>query len=680
MLDLGTIKASIEMSTDKAIQSLQQFEDRARSTASSLGQGFTSAGQALMPLTAGITAIGVASVKSASDVSEMQSKFNVVFGELSNDAEQWANTYSDAIGRSKYEIQEAISNQADLYTGMGMTKQEALELSKQATQLSYDLASFNNVQDSQAIEAMTKAMMGETESMKMLGVNLTDTIMENSEFVKSTGKAWKEMTLAEKATARYNEAMKQSKNAIGDAERTSDGFANQMKAMKGSLHEASVAIGNVLLPMLTPLVQGLNEFLQKVVAVAEENPKLVQTVVAVGGALAMLGPTLLLVGKLLTFIGTTALPIIPIMAGLGLAFVALAGSSDVFMNKMVAFGSNLINNVANAFTRLLEMMPQVITIGLNLITGFIQGVFQGIPNFLAGLMSLINFGLSAIRVRIPEWIQMGMDLIFQLVNGIKNRIPTWLTAIGEGIMRVLNLIATNLPQFLAKGIDIVVNIVNGIARNIPKIMTTMGQLLGKAIAKIVEYLPQFLAKGLEIVVKLVAGLIQNLPKLLEAGKNLLNAVKDGIKGAIGGLLSVGRDIVNGLLNGIKSAWGSIKSWVGNAISSLNPFRSIPVQITPEISGDIQGENTPSLLRNGNTFISDIMKRPENFGIGRRRTFDVTNYVPEKAVLDKYGEDKTIKLEATFNVDGREMARTTAVYMKDELEEIEYYENRLGGAL
>ena len=52
--------------------------------------------------------------------------------------------------------------------------------------------SFNNVNDAQAIDAMTKALMGETESAKMLGVNLTDTIMETSEFTKATGKSQKE--------------------------------------------------------------------------------------------------------------------------------------------------------------------------------------------------------------------------------------------------------------------------------------------------------------------------------------------------------------------------------------------------------------------------------------------------------------------------------------------------------
>ena len=171
-MDLGTARIKVTADTQEAQNNLSKLK--------STGESLSGVGTALMPLTGAIAGVGLASIKASADAGEMQSKFKTVFGEISKEAESWANTYADAIGRSKYEVQEAIANQADLYTGMGMTSKEALELSKNATSLAYDLASFNNTTDSQAIEAMTKAMMGETESMKMLGVNLSDTIMEQS--------------------------------------------------------------------------------------------------------------------------------------------------------------------------------------------------------------------------------------------------------------------------------------------------------------------------------------------------------------------------------------------------------------------------------------------------------------------------------------------------------------------
>lgn len=114
--------------------------------------------------------------------------------------------------------------------------------------------SFNNVNDATALEAMTKAMFGETEMAKRLGLNLSVTTMKNSEYVKSLGKNWDAMTQAEKAEAYYQEALKQSVNAIGDAERSSGSYTNQMKRLESAKTRLYEVIGTQLLPIFTPLV------------------------------------------------------------------------------------------------------------------------------------------------------------------------------------------------------------------------------------------------------------------------------------------------------------------------------------------------------------------------------------------------------------------------------------------
>ena len=101
---------------------------------------------------------------------------------------------------------------------------------------------------------MTKAMFGETEMAKQLGLNLNATTMQNSEYVKSLGKSWDSLTQAEKAEAYYQEALKQSVNAIGDAERSSGSYTNQMKRLESAKTRLYEVIGTQLLPIFTPLV------------------------------------------------------------------------------------------------------------------------------------------------------------------------------------------------------------------------------------------------------------------------------------------------------------------------------------------------------------------------------------------------------------------------------------------
>lgn len=135
-----------------------------------------------------------------------------------------------------------------------MSEDTAGDLSKKYTELAYDLASFNNVNDSTAIEAMTKAMFGETEMAKQLGLNLSATTMQNSEYVKSLGKSWDSLSQSEKAEAYYQEALAQSVNAVGDAERSSNSYANQIRRTQAKITEFTETLGAYFLPMATKIV------------------------------------------------------------------------------------------------------------------------------------------------------------------------------------------------------------------------------------------------------------------------------------------------------------------------------------------------------------------------------------------------------------------------------------------
>lgn len=242
------------------ISDLQKGLNETQKQLSGFGNGLTSS----MKKIAGAIATGFAVDKiigfgseclnAAATLEEMENKFTVVFKNTGDSVRQWAKEYGDAIGRSQTEIMTAVSNQADLMIGMGMTEEVAGDLSKKYVELAYDLASFNNVNDATALEAVTKAMFGETDMAKQLGVNLSVATMENSEYVKSLGKKWDALSQSEKAEAYYQEMVKQSTNAIGDATRSADSYTNQVKRLESVKRGLYEVIGTQLLPIFTPLV------------------------------------------------------------------------------------------------------------------------------------------------------------------------------------------------------------------------------------------------------------------------------------------------------------------------------------------------------------------------------------------------------------------------------------------
>ena len=160
------IRGDIEDIQQK-LSTVQKSVGKTQSAFSKIGGGIAKVGKGIAIAGAAVsgaaTLIGKKSLDAAAYVEEMENKFNVVFSNTSSAMDEWATDFANAIGRNNTEIKTAISNQADLMIGMGMSEEAAGDLAKQYTTLAYDLASFNNVSDEQAIEAMTKALMGETE-------------------------------------------------------------------------------------------------------------------------------------------------------------------------------------------------------------------------------------------------------------------------------------------------------------------------------------------------------------------------------------------------------------------------------------------------------------------------------------------------------------------------------------
>lgn len=672
-MDLGTARIKVTADTQEAQSNLSKLK--------STGESLSGIGKSLMPLTGAIAGVGLASIKASADAGEMQSKFKTVFGEISKEAENWANTYADAIGRSKYEVQEAIANQADLYTGMGMTSKEALELSKNATSLAYDLASFNNTTDSQAIEAMTKAMMGETESMKMLGVNLSETIMEQSEFVKSTGKSWKEMTLAEKATARYHEALKQSPNAFGDAERTAMSFTNQMKAMKGNFEELGVAIGNTIVPLLEPLVIQFNNMLSGITKLAEENPKLVGTLVAVAGALAVIPPILFLVGKgMALFAGLSAGAVTAIgvavgaLAVLGTAFLPLEEIIPSVTEKFGSFMSNLV-------TKIVEKLPEFTAKAIEIINALLNGFVNNFPILLQGFITIIGQLIQGIWTLLPQFLSSAGEIIGALFNGLVTNAPKLVGKIADIMVQLISKIAQNLPQFLQKGIELVTKMISGIGQKMPQIVSKIFQMISNCLQEIGKRLPEFMKKGMEIVLKVIDGLWKNKGQILKAIGDLIKGVINSAGNAIKGFLDIGKNIVNNIKQGISGAWNGLTSWVSGKLKNIpvigGLFRSVE---SPEGTVEPAMEGV-AMARGFSDMPSLFGATPKRSGVTRSSKDNKTNK-EIKELMNKIdsliSQDKEIAIQVPLTVDGKQIARASAKYMESELSTINSRKTRLAG--
>ena len=200
----------------------------------------------------------------ARDAEETTNKFKTVFSSMGDVATRTAKTLADSYGMAHTTAMELLGDTGDILVGFGFTEESALELSKKVQELSVDLASFTNYAGgaSGASQALTKAILGETESAKALGIVLRQGTKEFKDSVAALQEVEGMTYNQAMATTLLNDAYEQSGKAIGDFSRTSDDLANRERILGERTKELREELGKALLPLfhdLTSAALGLVE-------------------------------------------------------------------------------------------------------------------------------------------------------------------------------------------------------------------------------------------------------------------------------------------------------------------------------------------------------------------------------------------------------------------------------------
>ncbi|WP_407399678.1 phage tail tape measure protein [Treponema sp.] len=306
-MDLAGLFVKVGVKTEQAASALKDFTEKASENAQKIGDKWITAGdkiskigQKLMPVTLAITAAGVAAVKYASDTEEALNKVEVAFGDSAGTVEDFASTTLKTYGIAKGTALDMAALFGDMSTSLGIAPDKAAELSKSLVGLAGDLASFKNMDIASVTTALNGVFTGETESLKRLGIVMTQTNLDAYAMANGFNKTTAEMSQAELVMLRYSYVMSMTTNAQGDFARTSDGTANQLRMAQESVKELAAEFGEMLLPAVAKVLSKINEGLSKFSALDESTKKIIVTI---AGFAAALGPLLIGIGKVGTAIG-----------------------------------------------------------------------------------------------------------------------------------------------------------------------------------------------------------------------------------------------------------------------------------------------------------------------------------------------------------------------------------------
>ena len=567
----------------------------------------------------GIT-LSVAGIKSAIDgcvevassIEEMQNKFDVVFGDMRNEVDKWAQEYSDAIGRNKNDIKTYLADQQNLLVGFGMTRQAGAEMAEQMTSLALDLASFGNMDETASVNAMTKAVMGESEAAKTLGAVLNDSTRAQAMATLGLKGTYDKLDQLTKMQVNYQAILQQSPDAIGDCQRSLDSYESTKKRYIAKLKEIKTIVGQFFLPTYQKILsigaKGLTmirDWLQKLTDLTDKlgGSQRVLSVLAAAFTAMLVAMNLKKIGAAIN--GFTKLArAIGLGHGKALAFFAVFLLLALVIEDFISFmrgDKSLLGTMLERAGVDCEKLRQNIVGVWTKIKQAIGYIGEGIRNVVVpifeGIRTAAVVAFEEIQQAVAK-VAPGIAQFFKELSSGKVDKKKW-TDIGESIGRI----AVGVVAVIAavKGISAIFGVITTVISVVKAVISVikLAFVVVKSIItviKVVGAVISVLASAFGPVILAIAAAIaigvllwKNWDKIREAAGNLLEGIKatignvrdaivTGIQAAIDWITSLpaealewGSDIIDGIVSGIQSAVGRVGEAVKGVADKIKSF-------------------------------------------------------------------------------------------------------------
>ena len=432
-------------------------------------------------------------LKNASDLEEVQNVVEVVFDDMSESVDKFSKNAIQQYGLSETIAKKYIGSFGAMAKSFGFTTEEAAKMSTSLTGLAGDVASFYNLDSDAAYTKLKSVFTGETESLKELGVVMTQNALDQYALEKGYGKTTKQMTEQEKVALRYKFVLDRLSQASGDYANTSDHWANMVRTAKLEIQSLSGEVGSELMPAakivfssavngiktvlayMKPVASGISLITQ--VWVASSKSTKVFIAVSVGAAVALMNfnkivaitksVTLLASGaikilnmNLLTTLTAAqalkgALGIVAVVAGVIGAVKLISGISKAFdnMEEKAKKPASSINEMALSSDNAAESVGN-----LSDATKEFSGAAEGIDRFLASFdeVNKINDNSGALGGLVTDDDLLNIDSAIEGIGDLQSEIDN-LSLDGlsfEGIADSANKFFKNISEKISRTKDL----------------------------------------------------------------------------------------------------------------------------------------------------------------------------------------------------------------------------------
>lgn len=445
-----------------------------------------------------LIAVGAGMVKLASDLNETLSKTDVVFGKNSDSVKKWGATTLKQFGIAKGTALDMASLFGDIGTSMGIPQEEMAGMAEKLTGLAGDLASFKNISLDVAKTGLNGIFTGETESLKALGVVMTEANLSSYALAEGIKKPLNKMTEAEKVQLRYNYVLEKTSNAQGDFARTQDSTANQTRIFQESLKELGATMGEKILPIITPIIHKMNELVKKFSEMPDSTQKII---LAIGGLAIIIPPIIIGIGLLVGAIGG----IMTAVAGAGgvmallinpvtIAIAVIAGLIAVFV-LMYQHNEQFRAKVLEVWTFVQSFISQAVTGIMTIVSVVLAVISQLWKEHGAEIMAVVNTAFSFIVAVIETVLGVigGIIKVFAGIltgdwNKIWEGVKQIVSSVWNGIGAVISTGLSLIKSVISTGLNIVLSVISSVWGGVKNLFREPLESAGSWIANQIKYI------------------------------------------------------------------------------------------------------------------------------------------------------------------------------------------------
>ncbi len=451
-----------ERAIDQAQAKIDGLEKTVGQRLSSIGDKFTDIGRKSSVLSAAIVAAGGASFKMAADFQDALGATDQVYKQSSDTVKEWAQNLSSQYGIAKSEALSYSNMMGSMLVNIGqLTEEQAAKQSQKLIELAGDLTAMYGGRVQDAVRALTGALKGNNTMLDNYGMAVNDALVKTRALELGLIAQGEEMTLAARQAATLSLIWEQSAAAQGQAAREADGASGSMRALQVEVKNLATSFGEILLPIITPIVSGIADMVNKIGSL---SPELQKTIVVIGGIAAAIGPLMLGLGSLLKLAPLIGTAFTAMTGPIGIAVAAIAGAAALIIKNWDAIKEYFTTGGGS------EMFSSVKALAVDLFEN-IKNTFNSIRDVAVAVWDQIGSTLTSIWNNTFDSIKSVLDFF---MNTVKN-VADFLRAIINGDFKgALNALLSQFSNIFASIGRIVTNTISSMAGVLGKFLDVVG--------------------------------------------------------------------------------------------------------------------------------------------------------------------------------------------------------------